>query len=364
MSEVKRILQVLTTTNKGGAETMVMNCYRAIDKTRIQFDFLVHRSERGDFDEEIEQMGGRIFHTISIRPWNYLTYFKDLDRFFYEHEGEFVAVHAHIQENSCFALKYAEKYGIRNRVCTSHAADRNKDYKFLFRKFAMLFGEKSITAKLACGVEAGKCLYGDNANFQVMHNPIDVKKFVYNQEVSRSLREEKGWGDHLIIGNVARFGYPKNQTFIVDIFAEVLKKRNDAVLVFIGHGPDMPMVKNKVHQMGLDDKVFFEGLQNNVAKYLSAFDVIIHPSIFEGMPISIIEAQSAGVKCFLSDTIDSDVNVTGDVTFLSLDHIPKEWADAILKVVPYPKPDNYQKIVDAGYDVFQSLNQLITIYLG
>lgn len=362
MSEPKRILQVLTTTNKGGAETMVMNCYRAIDRTKFQFDFLVHRSERGDFDDEIEQMGGRVFHTIPIRPWSYLAYFNELDKFFREHKGEFVAVHAHLQENSCFALKYAEKYGVKNRVSTSHAADRNRDRKFLFRKFAMLFGEKSITHKLACGQEAGECLYGDNAQFVVMHNPIDVNKFAYNEELRNHIRLERNWTNKLIIGNVARFGYPKNQSFIVNVFKEVLNKNPNACLVFVGHGPDMPFVKDKVHQLGLDECVFFEGLQSDIAKYLNAFDVIIHPSVFEGLPISIIEAQTSGLKCLLSDTIDKNTDVTGNVEFLTLKENAEVWAEHLLDIASYERKDCSQKVSQAGYDVKVGVEQLIDYY--
>lgn len=362
MSEVKRVLQVLTTMNRAGAETMVMNCYRSIDRSRVQFDFLVHRPEKGDFEDEIVSMGGRIFRTIPIRPWSYSAYIKDLDKFFKEHAKEFVAVHAHMQENSCFALRAAEKYGIKHRVSTSHAANPHMDYKFIFRKFAMWYGQKSITDRLACGQAAGECLYGKDVPFTVMHNPIDVQKFIFNDEVRTQLRNERGWSDKIVIGNVARFGYPKNHVFMVDVLQELLQINKNVVLVLVGMGPDMPMVKEKVERLGLTESVFFEGLQTNVALYLQAMDLLIHPSLYEGLPISIIEAQTSGLKCILSDTIDHATDVTGNVRFLSLSSGAKAWAEAMMKELPYQRENLHDALVDAGYDVHENSGRLLSFY--
>lgn len=361
---MKRILQVLTTLNRGGAETMVMNYYRALDKTKYQFDFLVHYAGKGDFEDEILSLGGHIFRTIPIRPWSYLAYIKDLDKFFRVHAGEFIAVHAHIQENSCFALRMAEKYGIKHRVSTSHAANPHMDYKFVFRKFAMWYGQKSITDRLACGQIAGVCLYGKDSNFTVMHNLIDVQRFVYNSEVRTQMRKEKGWGNRIVIGHVARFGYPKNHTFIVDVFAEFLKLRSDALLVFVGEGPDMAMIKKKVQQLGIEQSVCFEGLQQDVPAYLSSFDLLIHPSLYEGLPLSIIEAQAAGLRCLLSDTIDKATNVTGNVYFLSLSETAESWAKQLNSLYPYQRSDTTTQIKAEGYDVYTEIGTLLALYEG
>lgn len=362
MSEVKRVLQVLTTMNRAGAETMVMNCYRSIDRSKYQFDFLVHRPEKGDFEDEIVAMGGRIFRTIPIRPWSYVAYIKDLEKFFKAHAGEFVAVHAHMQENSCFALHIAEKYGIKHRVSTSHAANPHLDYKYIFRKFAMWYGQKSITDRLACGQAAGECLYGKDATFTVMHNPIDVQRFVFNSEIRAQKRKEKGWEDKIVIGNVARFGYPKNHVFMVDVLQELLKIKENVVLVLVGMGPDMPMVKEKVERLGLTKNVFFEGLQTNVSPYLQAMDLLIHPSLYEGLPISIIEAQTSGLKCILSDTIDHDTDVTGNVRFLPLSSGAKAWAEAMIKELPYQRENLQGKLVESGYDVNENIGKLLSFY--
>lgn len=363
MNEPKRILQVLTIMNRGGAETMVMNFYRALDKSQYQFDFLVNRQERGLYDNEIESMGGRIFRAFPIRPWTYPRYFSFLDSFFKEHKGEYVAVHAHIQDNAGIVLKYAAKYGVERRICTSHIAHYGIDAKFLFRKFGHWVGNKYINCRLACGVDAGKFLYGDKP-FEVMKNAIDTRRFVYDEKKNIAFRKERGWEDKIILGNVARFGAQKNHHGMLEIFKAVHDKNPKSILVLVGTGELVDEIKTLAKQKKLDDCVFFEGVQDDVSKYLNAFDILLFPSLFEGLPVSIIEAQAAGLKCFLSDTIDKDTDITGDVCFLSLKQSPQEWADEILNGVPYERHNNYQKIVEAGYDVGDCIDKLMRIYAG
>lgn len=360
MEKKIRILQVLTLMNKGGAETMVMNYYRALDKTKYQFDFLVHRSERGAYDDEIECMGGRIYRTCSIRPGHYIQYFRFLDRFFKEHAHEYVAIHAHIQENSGFVAKYATKYGIKNCLCTSHIADLGIDYKYPFRLFGKMF-VKYITKRLACGEDAGFFLYGKR-KFEVFPNAIQVERFLYNSIVAEQFKKERKWEDKLIIGNVARLNPQKNHSFIIDIFKEVHNIEPNAILVLVGEGDLRNKIEMKVFNLGLSGCVYFEGVQSDVPKYLSTFDLLLFPSLYEGLPVSIIEAQTAGLKCFLSDTIDKTVDISGNITFLPLSLSPKEWAVKLLESLPYTKRNMCEQIKHAGYDVHENITKLLNFY--
>ncbi len=360
MAQKIRILQVLSVMNRGGAETMLMNYYRILDRNRYQFDFLVHRKERGSFDDEIESMGGRIYRAFPIRPWNYASYFSFLNSFFKEHASEYVAVHTHIQENGGFVLKYAAKYGIKNRLTTSHIADLGIDYKYPFRVFAKCFN-KYITTRLACGYDAGKFLYG-NKSFQVFPNAINTHDFLYNPLLSETLRQQRQWTDKFVIGNVGRLNPQKNHSFLLDIFKEIQKFNESAVLVLVGDGFLRKSLENKVKDLGLTNYVFFEGVQNNVSDYLNIFDVFVFPSLYEGLPVSIIEAQASGLKCFLSDTIDRTVDITGDITFMSLNASPKVWAEEIMKSLPYKRPNNQQKVEEAGYDVHPNIENLLNLY--
>lgn len=362
MAEKKiKILQVLTLMGRGGAETMVMNFYRALDRTKYQFDFLVHRQERYAYDDEIEAMGGKIYRTCSIRPGHYLKYFRFLDSFFEEHAHEYVAVHAHIQENSGFVLKYAAKYGIKNRLVTSHIADLGIDYKFPFRLFGKMYN-RYITDRLACGVEAGKFLYG-NKDFTVFPNAIPTSRFLFDQEDSIIFRKERGWADKLVIGNVSRFCTQKNHTFLLDVFYQVSLLNPNAVLVLVGEGGLRGNIQQKAQSLGLVDKVFFEGLRSNIPDYLKAFDLLLFPSLYEGLPVSIIEAQAAGLRCLLSDTIDKDVNVTGNVEFMSLKKPADEWAKNLLSMYPYQRQNMQSFIEKAGYDVGESIKILLDLYM-
>lgn len=361
MDKKIRILQVVTRMGRGGAESMIMNYYRALNRDKYQFDFLVHRTERSDFDDEIELMGGRIYRAFPIRPWSYAQYFRFLDNFFKEHAGEYVAVHAHIQENSGIVLKYASKYGVKNRLCTSHIADLGFDYKYIFRLYGKTFN-KYITQRLACGVEAGRFLYGKKS-FSVFPNAIDAEKYIYNPTKDIQFREEKGWRDKLIIGNVARFGYQKNHTFLIDIFNELHKKCVNSILVLVGDGDLREKMQEKVKQLGLTDVVFFEGIRSNVEDYMNVFNVFLFPSLFEGLPVSVIEAQASGTKCFLSDTIDSDVDITKDIVFLSLKKSAEDWANRIIEGIPYQKNDYCSLVKQQGYDVKTNIERLINLYL-
>lgn len=362
MSEPLRVLHVLTSMNRGGAETMVMNCYRAIDRSQVQFDFLVHREARGDFDEEIESMGGNIYRTIPIRPWSYKRYFELLDDFFKNHAHKYIAIHSHIQENSYFALTFAQKYGIKNRINTSHAAF-DHSYKDIFRKYAKWYGRFTDFRKLACGEDAGLSLYGKDAHFEVLHNFLDIKKYTYNEEDRKLFRLEKGWDeDTIVIGHVGRIDKAKNQMFLIDVFQKFHEKNQHSILVLVGDGNYRSKVEEKVCNLHLENCVQIEGRRSNVQDYLRAFDVFVFPSIREGLPLSVIEAQAAGLPCVLSDTIDHSVDVTGNIHFVPLDAGIDIWCNQVFSMCHLPHEDTSQTIAKAGYDVNSNVKRLMELY--
>lgn len=363
MSDPVRVLQVLTIMNQGGAETMVMNYYRAIDKTRVQFDFLVHRQERGVYDDEIERLGGRIYRAMPIRPWSYLLYFRWMDAFFCEHH-DFTAVHSHIQENSGFVFKYAQKYGIYNCIAHSHIADLGFDYKYIFRVFGKRFVLKYATRKLSCGEDAGRFLYGKH-KFTNFNNAIDAEAFRFSPSVRDEVRKELGLTSRtLVLGSVARFGYQKNHAFMLDVMHELNQKGIDCVLMLVGGGQEEPNIRQRVTQLNLAENVRFLGLRKDINRLLQAFDLFFMPSLFEGLPVSVIEAQAAGLKCVLSDTIDKKVDLTGNIIFLPLSSGAEYWANTIIEQGLYSRKDTTLEIINAAYDVKTNLDTLYSIYLG
>ena len=357
-----RVLQVVAVMNRGGTETMLMNHYRALDKGRVQFDFLVHTQQEGAYDKEILASGGRIFHAPKIRPWSYRAYFKWLSAFFREHGKDFIAVHSHIQENSGFALKYAHRSGITHRLMSSHTAPKSLDYKFFFRWFANIFAKRHVSCRLACGEAAGKHLYGSK-EFIVFRNAINTANFTFNPQLRRQKRAESGISDDdIVIGHVGRFDGPKNQRFIINVISELAKSNTKVKALLIGEGPLLSAVKQQAEDLGVADRIRFLGSRADVNELLQAFDVFLMPSLYEGLPVSVIEAQAAGLPCVLADTIDRDCDVTGRVKFLSLALTPAQWCDAITEALTIPRTDTRDLIVKAGYDVTENLKLLLPLY--
>ena len=355
-----RVLQVVTIMNRGGIETMIMNHYRAIDRTKIQFDFLVHRQDRGDYDDEIDQLGGRIYRAFPIRPWKYIQYFKWLKDFFHQHHN-YIAVHSHIHENSGFVFKYANLYNIKNLLCTSHIAIKFIVFKIIFRLYAKYYLNKYCSKRLACGDMAGKYLYG-NKSFTVIKNAINTSDFVFNKNIRNQIRAELGITNNFVIGNVARFSPQKNHKFILNLFKEFLSIDNNAILVLVGGGENEKDIKELAVQYGISGNIKFLGLRKDINRLLQSFDIFLFPSLYEGLPVSIIEAQAAGLPCILSDTIDSETAITSNVEFHSLNAPISEWTNAILDKKTFRRVDTTSEIVDAGYDVIQNAKLLYRLY--
>ena len=359
-----RVLQVVTILNRGGEETMIMNYYRKMNRNEIQFDFLTHRSEVGDYEEEIRTMGGRIYRAFPIRPWSYKQYQKWLDVFFQEHKNEFAAVHAHLIENSGFVLEAARKAGIPVRIAHSHAAMIKYDYKYPFRLYGKHILKKSgATHYLACGADAGKYLYGD-ADFEVLPNAVDLDLFAYNPILRAKVREELSVDSRTtVIGHVASFQTNKNQTFLVDVFNSYNCCNPDSVLVMVGVGPEQERVREKVEKLGLSNRVFFLNVRSDVYRILQAFDIFVFPSIREGLPLSIVEAQASGLPCLVSNTIPKESAITGLVDFEDLHAGAERWAAHIEeKLKGFTRINTNQILEKAGYDINDNTKRLINIY--
>lgn len=359
-----RILQVVTIMNRGGLETMLMNYYRKMDRSIVQFDFMVNRMERGDYDDEIEKLGGKIYRMPAIRPGNYRKYFRLLDEFF-EQYPEYKVVHSHINENSSFVLRAAKKAGVPCRIAHSHLAGLPIDYKYPFRVYARLRLNKNANHFFACSKEAGKWLFGnevvDNNKLIVFKNAIDCNEFRCNKTIREKVRKELKLENKFVIGHVGRFNTQKNHRFLIDIFQEIYKKNNNAVLLLVGEGTLMNEIKNKVKELKLSDAVMFLGLRTDVSDMMQAMDLFLFPSHYEGLGVVLIEAQASGVKCFTSTGTPREADVTNLVEFLSLKMSAKTWANEILNS-DITRNLEIHSIFDKGYDVQRNLEWLIDFY--
>lgn len=370
-----RVLQVFTIMNRGGAESMIMNYYRAIDRNKVQFDFLVHRSEKAAFDDEIESLGGKIFRLNAISPFFPGKYYDELRSFFKEHQG-YSIIHSHLNTFSYFPIKIAKEFKIPYRIAHAHTATEKITLKELLRpasakealkKFIKFRLKKRIhkntTHYFSCGEKAGKWLFGVQQHFKIMNNAIDAEKFVYNPLVSAEYRKKNNIGDQLVIGHIGNFTNPKNHSYLLKVFKALLSKNENCCLVLIGDGPLRKSIEQEAKELSIDHKTHFLGLRTDIADLCQMLDIFVFPSFYEGLPVTLIEAQSAGLKILASDTITREVHLTDDITFLSIQDSPDVWAEEILKKAPYKRANHLELIKKEGYDIKSSVKIFQDFYL-
>lgn len=349
--------------NRGGLETMLMNYYRQMDRTKIQFDFMVHRSDEGDYDEEILKLGGKIHRMPQIRPGNYGTYFQMLDDFFKSHR-EYKVVHSHINENSSFVLRAANRAGVPGRIAHSHLSDLGIDIKLPFRLYARYYMKNQPSDYFACSKKAGEWLFGKRLNSKdvtVLNNAVNIEEFKYNAEIREKIRKELGVENQLVIGHIGRFNKQKNHEFLIEIFKEVQSKKPNSILLLCGEGNLRNTIEKKVHNLGLTSKVLFLGVRNDIPQLMQGMDIFLFPSLFEGLPVVLIEAQAAGLKCLVSKTITEESDITGRIDFVSLQEHPSVWSEKILSS-SYDHVDTTEKLRRYHYDTVTMTQWLSNYY--
>lgn len=351
MDEPIRVLHCVAGLGRGGYETFLMNVYRHIDRTKVQFDFLY--SFDGVFVEEIRRLGGRVYQIPFITQKGPFVYHKAVRDFFSVHK-EYKIVHSHMDKFSGLIMECAKEYGIPVRI--SHSHNIKNEGGLAFQLVKNYYGKKILpncTDKMGCSADAYRWLFGTEETPLVVQNGIDTERFTNRDNRSKNF---------FTVVNIARFTQQKNHTFLIDIFQELYKMDSTAHLVLAGTGDLMEKTRRKVQALGLDQAVTFLGDCGNVPDLLAAADVLCMPSLFEGLPVSLVETQSAGVPCVVSDRIPREADITGTVTFLPLEDSPQKWAEELLKHKHEGRPDNHQKIVDAGYDIRNTAHFLQEFY--
>ncbi|WP_103865536.1 glycosyltransferase family 1 protein [Aquimarina sp. I32.4] len=374
-----RVLQVLTIMNRGGAETMVMNYYRNIDRSKVQFDFLLHRQEKGAFDEEIKKLGGKIHRLQNINFKNLSKYKSALDNFF-KHHKEYKIVHSHLNALSVFVLKSAKKNNINIRIAHSHTSLYNLNlnpfskerhsFGFAFKFVVQNILKQNITKYanhyFSCGDKAGAWLYGkkNKSKIKIINNAIDSSNFIYDPEKSLKIRSELNVGNKMVIGHVGNFVPEKNHQFILQTFQQLKKIKEDCVLLLVGGGPKKSTFELMAKEMGIDQDILFLGVRNDVPILLQGMDAFIFPSTNEGLPVTLIEAQASGLGIVASDEISKELNITGLVDFMSLEESPQLWAKKILSMLGENKQNTMKKIIDCNYDIKNNTLLLQEFYVN
>lgn len=371
MSEPIRILNLFTIMNRGGAETMVMNYYRAIDKSKIQFDFMVHRQERGAYDDEIEAMGGRIFRMCPIYPQNLFRYKRMLKEFFDNHP-EYQILHSHMSELGYFAFKEAIRHQVPVRICHAHSSPNFKietfkeKLKVLPREILARGMRKLSTDFFVCSKIAGDWLFGkkNESRFIMMNNAVNAASFAYDKETADIIKTEMKWGDKIVVGHVGRFIVPKNHSFLIDIFQQFHAKHPQSILVLVGDGDQRENICNKIKKLNLEDSIILLGFRSDTANLYKAFDIFVFPSLYEGLPVSLVEAQSAGLSCIVSDTISTQARILPNYSILSLKDSLEVWVNEMEKHLNDKREDTTGNIKKAKFDIYSNAEWLTNLYLN
>lgn len=369
----KRILHIVSTMDRGGAETIIMNIYRNLDKEKIQFDFVTHSNKKEDFEDEIIRLGGRIFKIPSLGNVGPFSYLKKLTKIMFAHPYQ--AVHAHTDYQAGFPTLAARVAGIKIRICHSHSNNWPKENRYKERvTFKSLQILMAISANRYCGcsTEAVEFMFGkhivENKKATILKNGIHISEFTNADKNSKSnvFKEFDLRDDVKIIGHVGTFSDSKNHLFILHFFKALLKKDKRFMVFLIGEGPLKFEIEQKAEALGIKDRIRFLGVREDIPRLMKAFDVFLFPSLFEGFGIATLEAQGSGTPCIISDAVPKSTDMgIGLASFLSLEEPLDNWCKETINAIEIPRPDNEtitKHISAKGYDIHENVREWLRLY--
>jgi glycosyltransferase involved in cell wall biosynthesis len=363
-----RVLHVLSSLGGGGVESMLYNYYTHLNRDEIQFDFIVHGEKVGMLEEKFLEMGSKIYH-VKPKKEGLLQNLSQIKRIIYS-QPRYDVVHCHQNLMSFVPLYFAKKAGINARIAHSHTTFSGKGIGGKLKDLVFKFLLKSNANKFfACGVDAAKCLFGEKKYIEdkvdIIPNAIDESLYRFNPLIRNEVRRELHIEDKFVIGHVGRFSKEKNHKFILQVFEEIYHLNTNAVLLLIGDGELEHEAKQLADTFKVSNNIIFLGLRGDVNRLLQAMDCFILPSLHEGLPVTLIEAQAAGLKCFASTAVPKETNVAGLVDFLELNAGSNHWADCILNYQHvYERKAQTQKFIASNYDIRQASNYLEKLYLN
>jgi len=358
-----RVLHIVGKMDRAGAETMLMNLYRHIDRTQVQFDFITFTTDQGDYDEEILALGGKIFPIIAS---NSIERMFKLTSFLKQH-SEYQIVHAHMLLNNAFHLLAAKQAGVKHRISHSHSTQNAKSgiVANFYEKFAIYLNKSLSTKRIACGKEAAEYLFNTSKNVCLLNNAIDLQ--LYNEI---SLTNKNSWKSvksdlqGLKIIQVGRLNEVKNHDFSLKIARKLKELGVNFTFFIVGQGPFQDIIKKNIQDYGLEENVFLLGVRNDVPNLMAGADVMLMPSLHEGFPVVLVESQAIGLPSILSENIAREVDLNlGLVKFLSLDNIDS-WVETLKnqKNEPIPQSEIYTCLQASGFDVKKNSVDLLNFY--
>lgn len=363
-----KVLHYVSIMDRAGQETFIMNLYRNINRDEIQFGFLCSENRHGDYDDEIYSLGGEINYVLLNRKQGKL---RHIDNYFilknelkkYSCNYDVFHIHNHHAFDSYMAARAALKAGFKKVIVHSHSSSA-EDHVKLHELFKKPLSNLNII-KLACSDLAGEWMFSTN-DYILIRNGIDVNKFAFDEKASIEYRNALNISDKFVIGHIGRFMYVKNHEFLVRLFSEYKKVNENACLMLVGGGEDFDKIKELVSSLGISDDVLFLGVREDTPQLYSAMDMFILPSHFEGLPVVLVEAQTSGLPCLLSDNVSKQSQITTNVIWESLNASNDDWiykittAEKMSKVLNRSSFPN--EVRNAGYDIADTVKNLEEIY--
>lgn len=363
----KRLLCIIGNMNAGGAETFLMKMYRSIDHSNYQMDFCINTNNECFYEDEIKTLGGKIYR-ISAKSQSIKLFKNGLSDCIKSGNYKYV-LRITSSAMGFMDLKIAKKAGAK--ICSARSSNSN-DGKSIKAKAAHVLGKllyrKYADVKIAPSDLAAKYTFGKKAyrrgEVHILHNALDLNVYQFDEQARNNIRKEFSIDDNVkIIGHVGRFSKQKNHTFLLDIFSEIHKKNPDTVLMLVGKGELEDKIKEKIKALNLEDSVIFTGVRSDIPALLSAMDVFVFPSFYEGMPNTVIEAQATGLPCLIADTITKEANVTGLVRYMPL-KAPEKWAKEALNMISDTRMQTKKIMIENGYDIESVSKEFVRLVFG
>ena len=368
----KKVLIVTAPLRVGGYDIVATNLQEHLDKNKFECTFYIRGETVGDLEAKAIQNGARIIH----KPDNIKGFVKE-----YKHlkqtmvQGGFDIVHTHLMYYGGLVMRAAYKAGVKKRVPHSHMTNPCMQNRSFIKKCAVkIYGmvmrmwlNRYGTDLIACGPEAGKFLYGKrafNKRVILLNNAIDLNKFNYTIDKRKTVRQQMELDGKLVIGHIGRLNYVKNHDFLIDVFYEVQKSVPESVLLIVGEGEERKNIEKKACLLGISEKVIITGVRNDVENMLVAIDVLVFPSLYEGLPLALIEAQATKLPCVISDTVSRYAKQNTNVKYLSLKTSPEIWAKEAMKLSRCNREEICIDDLKKNYDIKNIAKQLEEIYLS
>lgn len=358
---ILRVLVIMPALNIcGGMESFIMNYFRNIDRNKIIFDFITHDISDNSYEKEIIELGGRIY---KLPPFSFGT-LKNIRNLYKEIliKNKYKIVHCNMANAAFIYLRIAEKLNVPVRILHSHQDKAADTFSHVLRNIPLIaLGKKYSNVNLACSKQAAEFLFSGK-EYHIINNAIDYDKYKYNKEIRSKVRKELKLENSFVIGNTGRLCDQKNQSFLIEIFNSILNIKSNSILMIVGEGEKRVELMELAERKGIRDKVLFLGSRDDIDEVLQAMDVFVFPSIYEGLGISLLEAQASGLKSFCSDTIPKDADISKELVYISLEKTADDWAKSILSNI---KPNATRSDIHSlakDYDIRNEADRLSNLY--